>query len=46
MKARWTPKDMDFMTRKPLRFEPEDVKWIHLGLDTRAARDISPAADE
>lgn len=46
MKARWTPEDMDLMTCKPLRFEPEDVRWMHLGLAARAARAAGAAEAE
>jgi hypothetical protein len=43
MKAQWTPKDLETMTDTPLRFEPEDVQWIYLGLAERAARDARDA---
>jgi hypothetical protein len=36
MKARWTAGDMWQMARKPLSFDPNDVKLIHLGLAVRS----------
>jgi hypothetical protein len=35
MKAHWTKKDYQEMARKPLPFDPQDVKMIHLGLSNR-----------
>ena len=40
MKAYWDREDCGQMTWKPLRFEPEDVDLIYVGLARRASRDV------
>jgi hypothetical protein len=35
MKARWTPRDYEEMSRRPLKFTEEDLILIRRGLDFR-----------
>jgi hypothetical protein len=38
MKAAWAPEDFKAMREGKLGFDPEDVAWIHRGLDARARK--------
>ena len=38
MKARWTPRDYEEMSRRPLKFTEEDLLLIRKGLDFREGR--------
>jgi hypothetical protein len=45
MKARWDSHDFLQMTQEPLRFTPEDINLIQLGLLSRVAADFPTSRD-
>jgi hypothetical protein len=45
MKARWTAKDCEVMAWRPMRFAPEDVALIQIGLEKRFATRPAPTAE-